>query len=348
MEIRKLNTLRGIAALIVFMTHFSDSTNWLGGVLGGGAGAYGVMLFFLLSGFLMSYLYLDKAFTKTAVAQYFLARVARIVPLYLLIVLVSYFSSSNGHSFFYHIPDINTALGHLLFVYGESVLWSIPVEVQFYGVFVIFWALAQKRRGFIYLLIVAVMITLFFTNFPRIYGEVNGVPYNLFNVLRSLPFFFMGVVFGLHYRTLKVPEYLKSHWFVLSLCLVPLLYPEFSPVTTGDKTRMWLSFEVLLVMSSVFFGIVFLVPNNNWLLANKVGDFIGKVSYSLYLLHLPIISAISTLHIAVELQLLLSLVLSVLAAYLSYRYFEQAVARFIRSRSAKQYTKHHGIKQAKA
>ena len=38
MEIRKLNSLRGLAALIVFFTHFSDITNWFGGVFGGGSG----------------------------------------------------------------------------------------------------------------------------------------------------------------------------------------------------------------------------------------------------------------------------------------------------------------------
>lgn len=43
MEIRKLNTLRGLAALIVFVTHFSDITNWLNGSLGGGSGAYAVL-----------------------------------------------------------------------------------------------------------------------------------------------------------------------------------------------------------------------------------------------------------------------------------------------------------------
>jgi peptidoglycan/LPS O-acetylase OafA/YrhL len=70
LEIRKLNTLRGLAALIVFITHFSDITNWLNGAFGGGAGAYGVMLFFLLSGFLMAYLYLDQEFNKVNIKAY--------------------------------------------------------------------------------------------------------------------------------------------------------------------------------------------------------------------------------------------------------------------------------------
>ena len=209
MEIRKLNSLRGLATLIVFLTHFSDITNWLGGALGGGSGAYGVMLFFLLSGFLISYLYLDKDFSRGNVTRYILARVGRVLPLYLVVVFGSYFLSLGGNDSLYNIPDFNALLGHLLFLYGQSVLWSIPPEIQFYFIFLVFWLLAKNRSGYIYILILAVMILLFFTNFPRIYGDINGVPYSVFSVLRTLPFFFVGVVFGLQYRTLKVPEYLR-------------------------------------------------------------------------------------------------------------------------------------------
>ena len=99
---------------------------------------------------------------------------------------------------------------------------------------------------------------------------------------------------------------MKSNWFILALCLIPLLYPDFSPVNEGDKKRMWLSYEVLFVMSTVFFCIVFLVPNNNIFLANKIGDFLGKVSYSFYLLHMPIIGLINKLDLYTELKLLLS------------------------------------------
>lgn len=333
MEIRKLNTLRGLAALIVFVTHFSDITNWLDGKLGGGAGAYGVMLFFLLSGFLMSYLYMSQEFTKAKIKQYLLARIARVVPLFLVIVLSSYMLTISGSALLYDIPDINALISHLLFLYGDSVLWSIPPEIQFYFIFLIFWSLSKNKGGYIYLSILAVMLVLFFSNFPRIYGDVNGIQYNLFNTLRSLPYFFVGVIFGLHYRSFKVPKYLKKHYFILVLLLIPAMYPELSPITSDAKARMWLSYEVLLVMSSVFFGIVYLVPDNNIVLVNRFGDFLGKISYSLYLLHMPIIILVNELNLAVELKLILSFALSVLIAFVSFKYFERPVARFIRNKS---------------
>ncbi len=298
--------------------------------MGGGAGAYGVMLFFLLSGFLMSYLYLHKDFNQTTVMHYFLARVGRVLPLYLLVVFSSYLLSSSGNDSLYNIPDTNTLLGHLFFIYGESVLWSIPPEIQFYFIFTIFWALAKNRAGYIYLSIVAVMILLFLTNFPRIYGDINGIPFNEFSVLRTLPFFFVGAILGMQYRSLNIPAYLQKHGFLLTLFLIPLMYPEFSPVATADKSRMWLSYEVLLVMSTVFFCTVFLVPDHNVLLANRFGDFIGKISYSLYLLHLPIITKVNQWQLPVEIKLLLSFGLSVIAAYLSYRFFEKPIALAIR------------------
>lgn len=331
MEIRKLNTLRGLAALIVFVTHFSDITNWLDGSLGGGSGAYGVMLFFLLSGFLMSYLYLDKTFNKVNITSYFLSRAGRVLPLYLVIVICSYVLSLADNNFLYNIPDFNALLGHLLFIHGESVLWSIPAEIHFYFVFIILWSLAKNRAGYIYLSILAVMIFLFFSNFPKIYGDVNGVPYNLFSVLRTLPYFFIGAIFGMQYKHLKMPEYLRKNRFILVLCLIPLMYPEFSPINSDAKIKMWLSYEVLLVMSTVFFCLVFLVPDDNVLLANKLGDFIGKISYSLYLLHMPIITKVNQFDLPVELKLLLSFSLSIFVAYMSYRYFEKPVAKLIRN-----------------
>ncbi|ATC95352.1 acyltransferase family protein [Pseudoalteromonas tunicata] len=331
MEIRKLNSLRALAALIVFFTHFSDITHWLNGSLGGGSGAYGVMLFFLLSGFLMSLLYLDTKFSRANIERYLLARAGRILPLYLVIVFSSYLLTQNNYDILYNMTDLNSLIGHLLFIHGKSVLWTIPPEIQFYIIFIAFWFLAGDRKGYIYLLIVAFMMFWYLADFPRLFGEIESIPYNLFSTLRTFPYFFIGVIFGLHYKSLKVPSYMKSNWFILALCLIPLLYPDFSPVNEGDKKRMWLSYEVLFVMSTVFFCVVFLVPNNNIFLANKIGDFLGKVSYSFYLLHLPIIGMVNKFNLDTELKLLLSLSLSVFFAHISYVFFERPIANRIRS-----------------
>ena len=277
----------------------------------------------------MSYLYFDRAFSKSNVVKYGLARLGRVLPLFFIIVLISYFSAYFGYEGLYEISEWKKLISHLVFVDGESVLWTVAPEIHFYGIFIGFWYLASWRPGYIYVLIIATLISLFLTNFPRPHGYLQGFPYD-FHLFRSLPYFFIGVILGMHYKSIKIPEYLKKNWFVVALILIPILYPQFSPVTSDAKNKMWLSYEVLFVMSTVFFCIVFLVPDNNVLLANKVGDFVGKISYSLYLLHMPILIQVNELNVSTEVKLPLFLLLSAFAAYLSFKYLEKPSADFVR------------------
>ena len=330
MEIRKLNSLRGLAALIVFVTHFSDITHWLEGLFGGSTGQYGVMLFFILSGFLLAYLYAYRPFKKAHIHAYLVARAARVLPLYIAVVMLSYLLSVNNLSGLYAINTVPELLSHLLFMRGASVLWSIPPEIHFYIIFIGLWALVTHRKGYVYALVAATMILLFLTNYPRLYGEINGVSYNAFQSLRSLPFFFVGMVMGMHYASFNVPVYMKKHRYVLTLLLIPMLFPELTPVTSDAVRKMWLSFEVLFVMSCVFFCVVFLVPDNNLLLANPIGDFLGKISFSLYLLHMPIIEVINQFPLAIETKLVAALVASIGVASITFYGFEKPCATALR------------------
>lgn len=342
MEIRKLNTLRGLAAFIVLVAHFSDATSWMDGSLGGRAGQYGVMLFFMLSGFLISYLYLGKAFSKDNIKKYLVARVARVLPLFFLVVVFSYICQILGFGFLFDISDPEKLLAHFIFTYGEGLLWSIAPEIHFYLIFLGVWLLSSRRAGYMHLLIVATLIVLFFTNFPRPHGEILDVPYD-FHIFRSLPYFLVGLIFGRHYVSFVVPEYLKSNWYVFTLLLIPLMYPAFSPVTSDATYRMWLSFEVLFVFSTMFFSIVYLVPNNNFILSNRIGDFIGKISYSLYLLHMPVLWQINKLNINIELKFLLFILLSILVAYISYKLLELPLSKIIRSITANKSSKRDAV-----
>ena len=323
MEIRKLNTLRGVAALIIVISHYSNHSNLWHKTLGFGAGQLGVMLFFLLSGFLMSYLYLGKAFNSREVYYYVLARFARVAPLFLLVVLCSYLLQKlQITGILYNIPDKESLFSHITLLSGTSVLWTIPAEVQFYLIFIFLWWFWWKQRTQLYILITFLMVILVFSGFPRFEGSLSGIPYDI-ALIPSLPYFIMGLVFGQLYNKWKVPDDLSNRLFIVSLFLILLLYPKMFHAITGYYHGMWRDSRTLFAVSLFFFMIIFLTPDDDPLIANRIGDFLGKISYSLYLLHFPVLYQIK--HLAIkspELFLPVFLCLSILISYISYLVIE--------------------------
>ncbi|MGC9395972.1 MAG: acyltransferase family protein, partial [Anaerolineae bacterium] len=146
MEIRKLNTLRSIAIMIVVVGHCNNRIWFLREGVSGGAGQLGVMLLFILSGFLLSYLYLDRERSLENLRYFAIARVARVIPLYLIVVLSSYVLIKLGvNDLFYDIRDVPSLISHLAFLSGDSVLWTVGPEIQFYVVFAFLWWLLARR-----------------------------------------------------------------------------------------------------------------------------------------------------------------------------------------------------------
>ncbi len=88
-NIKALTGLRGFAALLVFVTHASHQRSFLPRSVHI-YGQVGVMLFFVLSGFLLGYLYLERSPSRKQLIRYSAARIGRVVPLYLAVVLLSY------------------------------------------------------------------------------------------------------------------------------------------------------------------------------------------------------------------------------------------------------------------
>ena len=82
-HIPALDGLRGLAIGTVMLSHYSNHTNLFGKLLGQGAGQIGVMLFFVLSGFLMARLYFDVPIRLASIGTFYRRRVARVVPLFL-------------------------------------------------------------------------------------------------------------------------------------------------------------------------------------------------------------------------------------------------------------------------
>jgi len=332
MKIRKLNALRGLAAMIVVISHYSNTTNLWGNALGAGAGQFGVMLFFILSGFLMSHLYMNKDFDKQNVRHFAAARIARVIPLFVLVVLISYFLHIAGlGGVFYDIGTKKALLSHLLMLSGVSVLWTIPPEVQFYVMFVGLWWLYSERKGYLFTLMVSLFCGLVFLHFPdpewRVFGlDIQG------SLIRSLPYFLVGVIFGQLYGTWQAPEYLRKNIFALALLIIPLMFPNIFKFLMGYSHTTWTDAGVFFVVSAVFFALIFLVPEDNAVLASRVGDFLGMISYSLYLLHLPILALIAgPASQAPVLFLPLYVAATLGVAYVSYKLIEAPARRGIRS-----------------
>lgn len=144
-----LDGLRGLAAYTVVVSHYVGSVSKGGPAYDGHtilepllqAGQVGVMLFFVISGFLMGALYMRTPWTNASARAFYVKRFGRVVPLYYLLVVVSFTLQMTLNSVwpFYYVDSF---WRFMLFWYGgNNVLWTIPVEVQFYAFFPI------SRRG---------------------------------------------------------------------------------------------------------------------------------------------------------------------------------------------------------
>ncbi|MBZ0164055.1 MAG: acyltransferase family protein [Notoacmeibacter sp.] len=157
-RLHSLDGLRGMAAWLVVISHVSNESGLWGKLLGNGAGQVGVILFFSLSGFLMGYLYSEMDWNTENVWNFAIARVARVVPLFFIIVLFcfifsTYFNSTilSRNIAFYAINKDNL-FDNILFVKGTSILWTVPVEIKFYIFFVFYgsWLRLTASRTSLY------------------------------------------------------------------------------------------------------------------------------------------------------------------------------------------------------
>ena len=113
-----LDGIRGFAVLLVLLDH-----SW--GIFTG-AGTAGVWVFFVLSGFLLTIPFVDKperGIQPQYMRSYLLRRLMRIIPMYYVYVVTSFFIGGNVSS---------GAIRHLLFLQGDGHLWTIQQEMLFY------------------------------------------------------------------------------------------------------------------------------------------------------------------------------------------------------------------------
>jgi peptidoglycan/LPS O-acetylase OafA/YrhL len=138
-DLPALTALRALAALLVFVYHFAPKgLPWLPGVLAG-QGHVGVTVFFVLSGFLITVRYYPQfARGERALGAYFVKRVARILPLYFVVLTLTHWLTGGAVPLdAAHLPEWTLTQALFGSFRPDDITvptsWSLTVEECFYA-----------------------------------------------------------------------------------------------------------------------------------------------------------------------------------------------------------------------
>ncbi len=349
-----LNGVRFIAALLVIVDHTELFKSYLGyptlwvNSYSAYLGAFGVSIFFVLSGFLITYLLLEEQQeAPIRIRHFYLRRILRIWPLYYLILGLGFFVIP--HLDFFQVPqyssDMEDSLYRLLLFVGlaanvafvylptvpfANVLWSVAVEEQFY----LFWPHVVRIKRpllWIMLLLLAAYLAV------KFYAGSIDRQFELL-VIRTR---FSSMIIG------GIGAYLLFH----QKAIIQLLYHRV--VQIGLLVLFvcmgldWIAYHSLAWMqdeliSLVVCGLILNIATNPRTLIsleNSVFAYLGKLSYGLYVYHLfAVVLVLKGLPAIVDLQALPTwigypltlgavLILTTGISQLSYRYFESYFLR---------------------
>lgn len=353
-----LDVLRGVAALSVVVWHFQHFYYEPGGQLPENFrrsaqplyqylslfyeyGYFAVQLFWILSGFIFFWMYLEKINNKTVDGKEFLIlRVSRLYPLHFItLIFVAFlqiiFIELNGHSIVYHANTLKNFVLNLFFISDwrlrsahsfNGPIWSVSVEIFAYIVFYFF-----SRFGFkslTHCVVVTAASFILYKVHPRL-GD-------------ALFCFFMGGIIYIIYNSITQRFSLIHRAKIFVPVLIAVAFAACFFVTRSDGVTSFLSLRVVFFPSIVLL-LAFLQAR--YLTLGKSISIVGDITYSSYLIHFPLQLVI--IGFSEYLALLLNpsvffffvyLVVLVIISYLVYENFERPAQRFLR-RSLSRFTR---------
>jgi peptidoglycan/LPS O-acetylase OafA/YrhL len=292
---KQLDTLRAIAAVGVINLH------WLNGVYPSlfglsqnfdwGYGKYGVQLFFVLSGFLITEIlmkqFAERSQWSKVLKTFFIRRILRLVPIYylfliLLLLLKDQFVIDNLIWFITYTANYQFYLSGGLVDVWSNHLWTLSIEEQFYIIFP-FILLIFKTKRRLYLLPLFFILTALIFKLNIEYEHKYS--FLLWAQIDSLG---IGVLLAIiKNRIIPIYDFLTS----ISGKIIMLLFLVFSILTYQNLSSDIFSNLIFNICLMLFLGL--LVVNtvkgfSGWigrLLELKAFNHLGKISYGLYLYH---------------------------------------------------------------
>ena len=294
-SIDALTSIRFFAALYVLFLHSGShfllerfpALGFLGPFFANGY--LGVPFFFVLSGFILAYIYAGKFRNPRDYSRYAVARFARVYPVYLLALLallplvLAEFSWRSIPQFLLLQKWLPLDFDHVLQNVNEPA-WSLSVELGFYILFppmvAVLGRLPVSGVGWVALAACALMLSLRLPSFVDMSNAplafVGAIPF----VLLRVPEFVFGVCLGLLFR--QRPDMFRSQWLLPSVLAATL-------AVLMSSSSLWVAPVATICFGLLIIGVaanedsrIARVLSNRWLM------LAGAASYALYILQYPV------------------------------------------------------------
>ncbi|PKF61967.1 hypothetical protein CW745_08245 [Psychromonas sp. psych-6C06] len=304
MRFYSLDALRGLAALIVVFFHLSP----------GWPGYLAVDMFFILSGFILSFRYFDEQqnsdHRQTTLTQFTLLRLARLWPLHIftLFTILAVYLATNSMpnfgdgatlSFMSHFFLIqNTGFTNYWLSWNEPS-WSISVE--FWVNLVVFAYVAKKGNTLLLLILSLAGYILLSSQYHHLdlhihllWGYLNA------GLVHCFAGFFLGMVVYRAYRAIEqmpTPNYRPiTKKLIMTVIEIALLVACFYlMVHTNIRART--DFIAPMLFSITILVFVFQAGWLSDLFRITRLDYLGTLSFSIYLNHFWLLALYKALHI---------------------------------------------------
>lgn len=303
-ELLGVQYLRGIAALLVVFTHVDAMARfpkYFGVTVFPGwfdAGAIGVQLFFVISGFIIPYVSLrsESLETKTTAGSFLLRRFIRIIP-FMWVCIAGYAALRFfGRGTFPLLPYLRS---FTLFPVGEvnpEQIWTLRHELLFYLVFCL-TILMPKRPKWLLISLWFVTPFMWFSLYPTnpveesatFSEQLGNFLFNKHNI-----FFGMGYLVGiLHLKGIFNRRWLTNQGFFWSiLSTLPLLVGALIVETNTNKDGFGDAILLAVLASLSLLVGISLDKKGRSNFVDKIGLKLGDASYSIYLTHSAFVSAL--------------------------------------------------------
>ena len=325
---KEIDGLRGIAIIPVILYHLNIPF-FSGGYIG-------VDIFFVISGFLItSIIHNNIKEKKFSLLDFYERRLRRIIPILYLILILSIpftlinFIEVDSRNFFESLFAVITFSSNFLFWLEEGEYftrenslkpllhtWSLSIEMQFYIIFPLIIIILEKVKK---LKIMIISLTCFFSFLIANWLSLVNPDASFYLSLTRIWELLLGSLCALlRISCNKVKS--KSDY----ICFFSFIIIFLSVIFFNDKTLHPSFFSLFPVLATCFL-ILFSEESNSFKRLLQFGPLVvvGLISYSLYILHFPMIAFLKYLDIRMSTNIIfVFLICLFLISYFSWVYIE--------------------------